>query len=72
MRTNYNRQSRREALCIKAPKPHDQRRSSKQLALTAGDEDLAVVAERIASELELSPELLALLSLEQRPPLTPG
>ena len=74
MRTSYNRQSRREALCIGVPKARgrDLGVSAKRVALTAGNEDLADVAERIAEELELSPELVALLSLEDQAPLTRG
>ena len=65
MRTNYHRQSRREAMCIKAPKAGEAVLGvpGKKFALTASDAALAEVAERIAEELELSPELIDLLSL---------
>ena len=74
MRTNYNRQSRREAMCIKAPRTGKAVLGvpGKRVALTASDGDLAEVAERIAEELELSPELIDLLSLGDHAPLTPG
>jgi hypothetical protein len=61
-----NRQQRRTNLCFKAPRArsHGLAISPRRLALTADDDDLVEVAERIAAELELSPELVDLLSLE--------
>jgi hypothetical protein len=65
MRTNYNRRARREALCFGTPRPRGRRLpiSRKRLALTADGDDLVLVAERIAEELDLSPELAELLTL---------
>jgi len=62
MRANYNRQSRRVALCSKARGWHGHGRttSPKSVWLTAYGHDLAPVAERI--ELELPAELVYLLS----------
>ena len=63
MRTNYNRQQRRGAMCMGLRKRgrHQIAISPRRLALTADGDDLAEVAARIAEELELSPELFELL-----------
>jgi hypothetical protein len=73
MRTHYNRQSRREALCVRARRPRGRQLpiSHKRLALTAGDDDLAEVAARIADELELTAEIVELLALSPAAALTP-
>ena len=62
MRANYNRQSRRVALCSKARGWHGHGRttSPKSVWLTAYGHDLARVAERI--EFEIPEELVQLLS----------
>ena len=60
MKTNQCRQTRREALCIRARSPHGHEAgtSPEGVELTAGDPGLAQVAERIAQELHLSPDVI--------------
>lgn len=67
MRTNYNRRTRRAALCMTAPRPRSAEPAlpTRRVALAAAD-DLADVAARIAEELELSPELAELMAQTPR------
>jgi hypothetical protein len=60
MRTNYNRQTRRAARCIRAcrPRGHEPAISRKRAALTAQGDDLSQVAARIAEELDLSADAI--------------
>jgi hypothetical protein len=64
VKANYNRQARRATRCIRTRKASGRRLtiSRRRLALTAGGHDLAGVAARIAAELELSPDMIDLLS----------
>jgi hypothetical protein len=58
---HHNRQARRAALCIEARRPGSRSQlalSLRGLALRAHGHDLARVAESIADELELSPEMI--------------
>ncbi len=73
MRTNYNRQLRRGAMCFGAPRPTRLRIaiSPRRLALVADDTDLSEVAARIAEELVLSPELAELMLPARTATLTP-
>jgi hypothetical protein len=60
-----NRQARRVALCSRARRPrHGKRRAraASRIWLTAYGHDLAAVAARIAGEIQLSEELVELLS----------
>jgi hypothetical protein len=61
---HHNRQARRVALCVGRRDPHGRQAgtSLKRAALTANGQDLAEVAARIADELDLSPDLVDLLS----------
>jgi hypothetical protein len=62
MRANYNRQTRRAALCSRTRGwcHHERAVSARRVWLTAYGHDLARVAERV--ELELPAELVELLS----------
>jgi hypothetical protein len=73
VRTNYNRQQRRQAICVGAPRLRRRYKiaiAPRRLALTA-DGDLVPVAERIAEELDVSPELVDLLLPSHTAALTP-
>ena len=60
VRTNYNRQTRRAAHCIKArsPRGHESAIAPRRAALRPHGDDLAQVAARIAQELELSADVI--------------
>ena len=60
MRTNHNRQARREGICFGAPRRHRHNIAvpPRRLAITADGDHIVRVAERIAAELEVSPELV--------------
>lgn len=59
MRSNFNRQRRREALCIASHTPCEPLATTAGWAMaTAHRDDLALVAARIAAELELSPDAI--------------
>jgi hypothetical protein len=66
----YNRQARRAGLCHRAGRPRGRRRvtSPSRVALTAYGSGLAEVATWIGEEIELSPELSELLSIDLRTP----
>jgi hypothetical protein len=64
LRGNHSRQSRRASLCIKrrSSRGHRIAISPRRLALTAHGDDLARLAATVADELELSAEVIDLLS----------
>ena len=64
MRTHYNRQARRAALCVGVPTRHSRRRASpvRRIWLTAYGRDLAQVATRIGERIQLPRDLVELLS----------
>jgi hypothetical protein len=65
VRSNFNRQTRRAALCIGDRRPVRRRRATSPISriwLAAYGRDLARIAERIAGELVLPAELSDLLS----------
>ena len=64
MRTHYNRQARRAALCVGARGLERRRRASpvRRVWLTAYGRDLAQVATRIGERIQLPRDLVELLS----------
>jgi hypothetical protein len=74
MRSNFNRQARRAGLCIGARRRGGRRRviSSGRVALTAHGPGVAETAAEIADELELTAELVELLSAAGLPPISSG